>query len=164
MKKVDLIQLIKDSVFSQQFTHKKIKYTFDSKLKKCSVDCDATQINQVLTNLLKNAAESIESKAQHNSVGFEGAINLKLSKFSQNDSKVQISIIDNGLGFNSDMIDKAFEPYVTTKSKGTGLGLPIVKKIVEDHGGKLKVKSTSKGAEVTFTLLIETKEENNGKK
>lgn len=164
LEKVNLLQLIKDAIFSEQFVNKDIEYIFDTKLKKCTVECDSTQINQVLTNLLKNAAESIEAKAHHNSSGFNGKIALSLFKESSSSNKVNISVKDNGIGFNNDNIDKVMEPYVTTKSKGTGLGLPIVKKIVEDHGGKLNIKSTTKGAEVLFSLLIETKEENNGKK
>jgi two-component system nitrogen regulation sensor histidine kinase NtrY len=58
------------------------------------------------------------------------------------------------MGFDKSILDRVTEPYVTTKTKGTGLGLPIVKKIIEDHGGTLSVSNSSNGAIITFNLLI----------
>jgi two-component system nitrogen regulation sensor histidine kinase NtrY len=152
MAKVDLVQIIKDSIFSQEFVYKFIKYNFDYKGKNCYVMCDTTQITQVLTNLLKNAAESIETKLLNSEKKFEGKVNVTLKKVD--DKFVEVKIEDNGMGFDQDIINRVTEPYVTSKLKGTGLGLPIVKKIVEDHGGTLTVANTTKGAAISFKLLL----------
>ena len=58
----------------------------------------------------------------------------------QKHNELFIQIIDNGVGIDQNKISKIFEPYFTTKSKGTGLGLSIVKRIIEDHGGKIKIE------------------------
>jgi nitrogen fixation/metabolism regulation signal transduction histidine kinase len=66
---------------------------------------------------------------------------------------VRFSITDNGTGFPENLMKRVFEPYVTTKPKGTGLGLVIVKKIVEEHGGEVTItNATPRGARVTITL------------
>ena len=66
---------------------------------------------------------------------------------------VRFSIADNGSGFPEHLMKRAFEPYVTTKPRGTGLGLVIVKKIVEEHGGEVALANVApQGARVTITL------------
>ena len=66
---------------------------------------------------------------------------------------VELIIADTGPGFPPEIMANAFEPYVTTKPKGTGLGLPIVKKIIEDHGGRIALGNrTTGGAEVCIFL------------
>ena len=90
--------------------------------------------SQVLTNLLKNAAEAIEKKSE--SAEIAGEIRVSLL---QSGDRAELTIQDNGIGLPADR-SKLFEPYYTTRSEGTGLGLPIVKKIVEDHGGSLALE------------------------
>jgi nitrogen fixation/metabolism regulation signal transduction histidine kinase len=66
---------------------------------------------------------------------------------------VRFSVTDNGTGFPENLMKRAFEPYVTTKPKGTGLGLVIVKKIIEEHGGEVAIVNVApQGARVTITL------------
>ena len=66
---------------------------------------------------------------------------------------VQLTIIDNGCGFPDEIRARVFEPYVTTKAKGTGLGLPIVKKIVEEHGGIIRVENNKvQGARISIVF------------
>ncbi len=148
----DICKIIQDILFAQKFVYKFNKYTFDYDGKACYVLCDLTQISQVLTNLLKNAAESIEAKRASGNSGFAGDVKISLSK--PNSHFIELKIEDNGLGFDKTLIDRVTEPYVTTKVKGTGLGLPIVKKIIEDHGGILSVANSPSGAVITFNLLI----------
>ncbi len=148
----DLCKIIKDMLFAQEFMYKFNKYTFDYDVNPCYVLCDLTQITQVLTNVLKNAAESIETKRSSSENGYVGRIKVTLSQ--QNTHFVEIKVEDNGQGFDKSVIDRVTEPYVTTKTKGTGLGLAIVKKIIEDHGGTLSIANTSGGALVNFNLLI----------
>ncbi|MNC89607.1 Sensor protein ZraS [compost metagenome] len=68
---------------------------------------------------------------------------------------VEILVKDNGPGFAADIVDRAFQPYVTSKPKGTGLGLAIVRKLVEEHGGTIRVgNSERRGAEVSILLPL----------
>ena len=70
---------------------------------------------------------------------------------------VELVIADSGPGFPSEIMANAFEPYVTTKPKGTGLGLPIVKKIIEEHGGKIALTNRPEGgAEIRIVLQATT--------
>jgi two-component system nitrogen regulation sensor histidine kinase NtrY len=99
-----------------------------------------------MTNLLKNAAESIEGRGGEQ----PGHINVTMGC---KDHKITIEIVDNGTGFQGDL-QKLFEPYVTTRSKGTGLGLSIVKKIVEDHKGQINIANIEGGgAKVVLSFL-----------
>ena len=98
------------------------------------VDCDPGMMGQVFTNLLKNAGEAVEERAAKGaSQGWQPRILVSMG--AQPDA-VTIRITDNGIGLPQDRT-RLFEPYVTMKAQGTGLGLPIVKKIVEEHGGQL---------------------------
>ena len=67
---------------------------------------------------------------------------------------VRISIADNGPGFDARLIARAFEPYVTSKPKGTGLGLPVVKKIIEEHGGRIELKNRKDGTGAIISILL----------
>jgi two-component system nitrogen regulation sensor histidine kinase NtrY len=96
------------------------------------MDLDATMISQALTNLLKNGGEAIETYVEkQGDVAAQIQVALVLAE-----DEVTIRIADNGIGLPPDRA-RLFEPYVTTREKGTGLGLPIVKKIIEEHGGTL---------------------------
>ena len=101
---------------------------------------DATLINQAITNILKNAGESIETRLQSASASnHDGVIEVSLKNKSDS---VLLNISDNGVGLPQDR-SRLFEPYVTTRDKGTGLGLAIVKKIIEEHGGILKLEDAA---------------------
>ena len=98
------------------------------------LDIDGTMIGQALTNLMKNAGEAIEAKHEKSN-GFQPEIRVFMQ---QDETGVTLRISDNGTGLPPDRA-RLFEPYVTTRAKGTGLGLPIVKKIIEEHGGTLEL-------------------------
>lgn len=150
LRKNELVKTINDIVFSQKYVFPNIEYSFDTKLASCYGYYDSSQISQVLLNILKNAAESIELK--HKARNYTGQIQVLLSE--KDDEFAQILIKDNGLGIDAEVLERIFEPYVTTKVKGTGLGLPIVKKIIEDHGGQLKISSNELGAEVLILIRL----------
>jgi len=119
---------------------------------------DATQLRQVIHNLLQNAQDSVTE--QHGTTP-ERQINVMTEVVHYDDSEgktrsaASLSIIDNGAGFSSKILARAFEPYATTKPRGTGLGLAVVKKIVEEHGGRIDIKNRSdgNGAKVSILLL-----------
>ncbi|MFZ5708213.1 MAG: ATP-binding protein [Pseudomonadota bacterium] len=97
-------------------------------------EIDATMIGQAVTNLIKNAGEAVESLIEKGAPP-DYAPEVRVTMTEEEDT-VLIRIADNGIGLPEDRA-RLFEPYVTTRDKGTGLGLPIVKKIIEEHGGTL---------------------------
>jgi two-component system nitrogen regulation sensor histidine kinase NtrY len=100
-------------------------------------DVDATMVSQALINLIKNAGEAVETYVEKvKPEGFEPQIRIAVSHDPDGST---INIADNGIGLPEDRA-RLFEPYVTTRSEGTGLGLPIVKKIIEEHGGTLTLQ------------------------
>jgi nitrogen fixation/metabolism regulation signal transduction histidine kinase len=110
---------------------------------------DPTQLRQIIHNLLQNAQDAtLEGK--HKTEAVEVKTELvpygELNGVAQN--AVRLTISDSGSGFPAKILTRAFEPYVTTKSKGTGLGLAVVKKIVEDHGAKIELRNRMQGDEV----------------
>ena len=145
----DISALIKKAVFSAEVAHPDIQFVQEIPPEPVMIDCDERQITQVFTNLLKNAAESVEAREAAKS---KGCIIVSLNK---NGDSVQVFIEDNGSGFpDGGAIQKMFEPYVTTRSKGTGLGLAIVKKIMEDHKGSIELSNREHGgARVMLSFL-----------
>jgi two-component system, NtrC family, nitrogen regulation sensor histidine kinase NtrY len=156
MKKNSINHILTNALFEQENTFKDIEYTFSTSLKNCFVLCDATLIGQALLNILKNSAESINARLANNKK-LKGCIQISLAKVEEG---VEIKISDNGLGFDSGLIDRVFEPYITTKESGTGLGMSIVKKIIEDHGGKIQIGNSPDGAFVKFNLFIYQEKKN----
>lgn len=136
-KPVDLTELVKDAVLLQRTGQPDVKIEADLPEEKVQSELDATMIGQALTNLIKNAGEAIESyKEEGAHEGHEPTIRVAMTTTSD---RARISIADNGIGLPEDRA-RLFEPYVTTRSEGTGLGLPIVKKIIEEHGGTLALE------------------------
>ncbi len=96
---------------------------------------DATQMRQIIHNLLRNAEDALE--------GREPAL-IRLQT-EQDGRFARLAITDNGPGFPVELLPRIFEPYVTTKARGTGLGLPIVKKIVDEHLGRIDINNLPEG-------------------
>ena len=130
----DLAKLLRDAVLIQQDALGEALVT-DIPDQQVMVAIDAGMIHQALTNLLKNAGESVTEHAASAEAGWAPRVQVEMT--AQPD-RVVIRITDNGLGLPPDRA-RLFEPYVTMKSGGTGLGLPIVKKIIEEHGGTLSL-------------------------
>ena len=102
---------------------------------------DEAKLRQAVINLLKNAAESSPAGS---------AILLRISADTQ---MLCMEVTDRGCGIGKEYLAKIFEPFHTTKSYGTGLGLPIVKRIVDSHGGRLSINSTE-GAGTTVQMFL----------
>lgn len=124
-----------------QFEDRRIAVTVDIPATLPAVALDKDLIEQVFFNLLKNALEAVPDGA---SVAIE---------ISADDLDVSIRIRDTGLGMTADQLAHLFEPYRTTKEKGTGLGLMISKRIVSDHGGTISAESTPTEG-TTFTIRL----------
>ena len=136
-RREDLAGLVRDAVLLQQTGQPDVQVVAVLPDGPVMADLDATMISQALTNLIKNAGEAIESlKKKGAPDNLAPQIHVALS--CAGDS-CRITIADNGIGLPADRA-RLFEPYVTTRDEGTGLGLPIVKKIIEEHGGSLTLE------------------------
>jgi two-component system, NtrC family, nitrogen regulation sensor histidine kinase NtrY len=133
MRSEDLITLCRQTLFLQQTAHPRIEYLTRFPDQPVALACDRRQIGQALTNLLQNAADSIESR-QAEGDDRPGTIELRIEMAAR---RIAIAVDDNGRGLPAHQRERLTEPYVTTRTKGTGLGLAIVKKIMEDHHGNL---------------------------
>ena len=132
----DIVAILNQAVTLQQAGQPDVTFHIDIPDQVIPLSLDATMISQALTNLIKNAGEAIETRIEKGvSLELTPAIAISLA---DQDTQVSITISDNGIGLPQDRA-KLFEPYVTTRDKGTGLGLPIVKKIIEEHGGVLRL-------------------------
>jgi nitrogen fixation/metabolism regulation signal transduction histidine kinase len=115
---------------------------------------DATQLRQIIHNLLRNAEDALEGRDEARILIQTEAIGRQAS----------LTIADNGPGFPVELLPRIFEPYVTTKARGTGLGLPIVKKIVDEHLGTIEISNAPEGgARIDIRLpLVKAEEAKNG--
>ena len=110
---------------------------------------DAQQLRQVVHNLLQNAQDATEGRAVREVV--------LATRWNPTSQRVRMSVRDSGGGFPEAILKRAFEPYVTTKARGTGLGLAVVKKIADDHGARIDLKNLEKdgqlqGAQVSLSF------------
>jgi nitrogen fixation/metabolism regulation signal transduction histidine kinase len=106
---------------------------------------EANRLRQVFHNLLQNA---VDAQADNATPGYRISLSVE-------ENEVHLSFSDDGPGFTEEVLRRAFEPYVTTKAKGTGLGLPIVKKIIEEHGGRVMLANkTPHGGKIILMLPL----------
>ena len=182
IKRDDLTDLVKKSVFAQKVANPHITYEMALPDDTVFADCDTRLLGQAFTNILKNAAEAIETK-HTNGADSEGgpgpnngagdpapadrATNIPTNAGSNGKDKdiIRITIddtpvfwvvnvMDSGCGLPTENRDKLTEPYMTTRVKGTGLGLAIVKKIMEDHGGELTLTDSGETSGAKVSLLL----------
>lgn len=126
--------------------------TFSADLSKipAMTAADTGAMRQVLHNIFKNASEAAESDTKPSV-----HISTEVSE-----GQVVLTVTNNGKGFSKEMLLNAFEPYITDKPTGTGLGLPVVKKIIEEHGGRISLGNLSGGGasvKITLSALVEDK-------
>ncbi len=153
VKLENLVEITKQAYFLQEVANSNIEFNLVSTETILNIECDASQIGQALTNLIKNSTESITAMAQSLSGDkqhYKGEIVVSII---DNDKTIEVMISDNGLGLPEQLMDKLTEPYITTRVKGTGLGLAIVKKIMTDHGGELVMVNKVDGG-ATITLVF----------
>ncbi len=145
-KKKDITKIIEQSIKFLKISIKS-QINFKGEGKSYFVSCDEDQLYRVFINLIKNADESI-LELINKKPNYKGKIDIDII---DNNDYIVIFIIDNGEGISDKK--KAMTPYFTTKKSGTGLGLPIVNKIINEHSGELIIKS-SNGTTVEIWLPI----------
>ena len=149
----DLAELVRAAVFPQRVAFSDIEFDVETPDEPTFVDCDGRLIVQAISNLLKNAGESVTARAAEPGQRYPGRI---LAVISHTEDMAELSIIDNGVGLPRQERHRLTEPYMTTRAKGTGLGLAIVKKVAEEHGGSLNFVDDDSlgptGARITLTL------------
>lgn len=150
IKSENLTEITKQAFFMMEVANSDIDFQMDFPDRPLIIECDSSQIGQALTNLIKNAAESIGSIAANAPAEKSGKIRISLE---ETEDTILISVVDNGNGLPEKLMDRLTEPYVTTRAKGTGLGLAIVKKIMMDHGGDLRLTNNS-GAGASVTMIF----------
>ena len=126
--------------------------TFSAKFSNMAlwIAADTTAMRQVLHNIFKNAAEAAEG---------DEVPSVTIETQADGSGQVILTVCNNGKGFSKEMLHNAFEPYVTDKPTGTGLGLPVVKKIIEEHGGRISLSNLSAGGacvKIALPQMVET--------
>ncbi|HYF51320.1 MAG TPA: ATP-binding protein [Planctomycetota bacterium] len=142
-KMMDFNQIVEAAfrTLSEHLSLKNIHSNLDLDRSIPEVQIDENQIRQVLHNFIRNAADSMPQG---------GALVLKTAR---EDDYVSVTVTDTGTGIPQDVLDRLFDPFFTTKPDGTGLGLAVSKKIIDDHGGRIEVK-TQVGKGTTFKVLL----------
>lgn len=130
-ERLNLVEIIENiSAFYQlEFQAKSISFELSKEVDEAFIEGNKNELKQVFINLIKNAMEAID---------FNGFIKISIAKQEEN---FVIIIHDNGCGIKEEILERIFEPFYTTKTKGTGLGMMITNKIVQDHQGSMKVYS-----------------------
>ena len=140
MEKKDLCDTAKQAVFLQRVSSSEIAFETQIPDEAIELDFDRRLVTQAITNLVKNATESVETRIQNENGQHKGTIKVLVYEKGQ---WCHVDVEDNGLGLPKENRQRLVEPYMTTREKGTGLGLAIVKKIMEEHGGRLSLHDSS---------------------
>ncbi len=144
-KRLDINILIQD-ITELHVTHlTRIRFLFDLADGLPLVITDPVGIRQVLNNLIINASDALGDKG--------GELKLSTRISLVNDNILVLELEDNGPGFPAELLDRIFEPYVTTKTSGSGLGLPISRRIIEENGGTIRATNLPKGGAVIIIHL-----------
>jgi len=140
-KKLNIVSLVKG--VREVFDMETVSVRIESERSKIFIVADKDQFVRVFNNLIKNAIQAIPSDKT-------GIVAIAIKVI---DNKVHVSVSDNGIGISKSQEGKIFVPYFTTKSTGTGLGLAMVKQIIENHRGTIDFESTL-GEGTTFEIIL----------
>ncbi|GAM99341.1 nitrogen regulation protein NtrY [alpha proteobacterium U9-1i] len=148
----DMSDVVRSTAFGQRLAFADVRIEVEGADAPIGLVCDERLIAQSLLNLIKNAAESVQARRARDGEPKDGFVLVRLRDL---DFGVQFEVCDNGLGFPAQNRHRLIEPYVTTRVKGAGLGLAIVARIIEDHGGLIELDDgpgPHPGAIVRFVL------------
>jgi nitrogen fixation/metabolism regulation signal transduction histidine kinase len=159
LKAVDLNGLVADvlHLYDNESGHAvKVSAELDPRCR--PIRGDAQQLRQVIHNLLQNAQDATEAAAAAHP-GVPPSPVLVRTRLSDSGERARLTVQDSGSGFAENILKRAFEPYVTTKSKGTGLGLAVVKKIADEHGARIELSNRIQdgavvGAQVSLSFAL----------
>jgi two-component system nitrogen regulation sensor histidine kinase NtrY len=155
LKPEDLTAIVERAVFLERTAHSDIAFEMRFAARPVLLRCDARLVGQALINIVKNAVEAIEARLVESGPNPPGRVAVSVE---QSDSRVVVTVEDNGRGLPKRGREQLTEPYVTTRVKGTGLGLAIVKKIMEDHQGELVLEDAEpSGARVRLVFIGEAR-------
>ncbi len=152
MEDRDLREVVREAVFLQEVANPSTRFRLELPEEPLMARIDHRLLTQALTNIVKNATESIDA------VERTGETGLIVIRVAEEAAVATIEVEDNGKGLPAEHREQLLEPYMTTREKGTGLGLAIVRKIMEEHGGSialLDARGGRRGALVRLTLPIE---------
>ncbi len=141
MERVNLSKIVEEIILLQKMSVQKDIKILSYLLEECYINADQDKIKQLVWNLISNAVKALRNKGE-----------IEVHLFQEENQKILL-IKDNGVGMDSDEIEKIFNPFYSTFTSGIGLGMAVVKKIVEEHGFKIKVKS-KKGLGTEVRLWI----------
>jgi two-component system nitrogen regulation sensor histidine kinase NtrY len=147
LKKIDVVELINKTIDFFKMTS---NYSINliKKSKRTLINGDEDQLNRVFINLIKNSQEAFLEKIEKDP-NFKGNIDIEIN---DNNDYIIIRLTDNGTGIRD--AKKAMTPYFTTKKTGTGLGLPIVTKIINEHSGNFSINNKLNGAGTEIKITI----------
>jgi nitrogen fixation/metabolism regulation signal transduction histidine kinase len=150
MSAFDLNTLVREVVELYRVREADMQVTMELDPALPPIHADAGRVRQILHNLLKNAHEALEGRQ-------DGQVRISSHYFRRSgEALAEVTVEDNGPGFDPVILGKAFEPYVTSKTKGTGLGLAIVKKLTEEHGGNIRLQNRAEGgAQIMIRLPLD---------
>lgn len=138
----DAVDLLRQALFLQEVAHPQVDFALSlDEVEDPIISCDRHQVGQAMTNVLKNAVEAVEARAQTEEPDYRGRIGVKMET---SDTMLTVTVEDNGVGLPQER-ERITEPYMTTREKGTGLGLAIVNKIVDEHGGDMTFSTNEAG-------------------
>ena len=143
----NLNDIVGHSVFMFEVAHPDITFGYEQAAVSPVLISDRRQLGQALTNILKNAAESIEERRKSDDL--PGSILVTLR---EQDGRIYVEVCDNGMGLPEDR-DRIMEPYITNRATGSGLGLAIVKKIVEEHFGEITLTDAPGGGAIVTIIF-----------
>ena len=148
-KKNNLIDILNQNILLMRELDTSIKINFINNKDQIILVCDSEQIGRVFLNLIKNSVESIQEKFKKTP---DFAKNIDIELIEENDY-IRFNITDNGTGFSENNLKNILKPYFTTKTKGSGLGLSIVNKIINDHNGTINFIPIKNGAQISIRFI-----------
>jgi len=146
--RVDLNELVREVCGFVEFEARKtgVVIEFDLSRRALPVEVDLVQIEQVLLNLIRNALDALQESAPERR-------RLVIRTRAEGRHEVHVSVQDSGDGIAPEAADRLFDPFYTTKATGMGMGLPISRTIIDDHGGRIWV-SSEPGRGTTFHVVL----------